>query len=337
MEREAVSIPKIFAAISGYQRTGAFKAAVDLDLFTAIAEGNGTSATLAKRCDASPRGIRILCDTLTALGFLDKKDGRYELAPGGELFLDRRSPAYAAGAARFVASSELVGNFTRVAEAVRKGGTVVPDAGTLAPEHPIWVEFARSMGPMSAFQGALIANLLDAGSAPAWKVLDIAAGHGEYGIALAKANPKAEIVALDWANVLAVAEENAERAGVADRLRKLPGSALEVDYGTGYDLVLLTNFLHHFDAAGCENIFRRVHAALKPGGRAVTLEFVPNEDRVSPMEAAAFALIMLVTTPSGDAYTFAELERMAKNAGFARSEVHDLVPTFHRVVISTKA
>src|SRR5262249_41850853 len=156
---------------------------------------------------------------------------------------------------RFVASPELVSHFTRVADSVRKGGTVIPEEGSLAPEHPMWVEFARGMGPLAAFQGQLIANLLGAEKAPPWKVLDIAAGHGEYGIALAKANARAEIVALDWANVLAVAEENAKKAGVADRIRKLPGSALEVDFGTGYDLVLLTNFLHHFDAAGCEAIF----------------------------------------------------------------------------------
>jgi len=337
MEPQPISIPMIFAALSGYQRTAAFKGAVDLDLFTAVAEGNDTAEAIARRCQATERGIRILCDTLTVLGFLVKDGGRYRLAPGGELFLDRRSPAYAAGAADFIASPELVAQFGKVAEAVRKGGTVMAADGTLAPEHPMWVQFARAMGPLAAFQGQLIANLLAADAAPAWKVLDIAAGHGEYGIALAKANPKAEIVALDWPNVLEVAEENAKKAGVAGRVKKLPGNAFDVDYGTGYDLVLLTNILHHFDTDGCEKIFRRVHAALKPGGRAVTLEFVPNDDRVSPPEAATFALVMLVSTPAGDAYTYAQYERMAKNAGFAKSEVHDLVPTFHRVVISTKA
>ena len=100
--------------------------------------------------------------------------------------------------------------------------------------------------------------------------------------------------------------------------------------------MLLTNFLHHFDAAGCETILKKVHRALKPGGRAVTVEFVPNEDRVSPPEAAAFSLTMLVLTPGGDAYTFAELERMMRNAGFAKNELRELPPSFQRVVVSTK-
>ncbi|MGH9777640.1 MAG: class I SAM-dependent methyltransferase, partial [Candidatus Acidiferrales bacterium] len=137
-------------------------------------------------------------------------------------------------------------------------------------------------------------------------------------------------------NVLALAEENARAAGVAGRWQKRPGSAFEVEFGAGYDLVLITNFVHHFDPPTCEKFLQRVHAALKPGGRAVTLEFVPNDDRVSPPRAAQFSLVMLATTPSGDAYTFAELEAMARNAGFARSELHPLPPTDQSVVLSYK-
>jgi SAM-dependent methyltransferase len=125
-------------------------------------------------------------------------------------------------------------------------------------------------------------------------------------------------VALDWAPVLEAAKSNAERAGVADRYEMLPGNAFDVDFGQTYDIVLLTNFLHHFDAATCVGLLRKVRAALKPGGRAAALEFVPNEDRISPPVPATFSLMMLPTTQSGDAYTFRELEAMYREAGFAR-------------------
>jgi ubiquinone/menaquinone biosynthesis C-methylase UbiE len=336
MAEMEITISTLFAALTGYQRAGALKAAIDLDVFTAIGEGNDTTATLARRCGAAERGIRMLCDALTAFGLLTKRDGRYGLPPGAEIFLDRRSPGYAGSAARFLASPDLYAAFTRVADAVRRGGTVMPDDGSITPDNPMWVEFAHAMGPLAKVQAQLMASLLDAEHAPAWKVLDIAAGHGEFGIALAKQNPKAHVVMLDWRSVLAVAEANARAAGVAERVRMRPGSALEVDYGNDYDLVLVTNFLHHFDRAGCANILRKVHASLKPGGRAVTLEFVPNEDRVSPVEAAAFTLPMLVMTHGGDAYTFAEYQQMFADAGFSQSELHDLAPTFHRVIVSTK-
>ena len=90
------------------------------------------------------------------------------------------------------------------------------------------------------------------------------------------------MVGLDWANVLEVAKENAAKAGVADRYSTIAGSAFEVDFGSGYDIVLIPNFLHHFDPATNEKLLRKVHAALAPGGIAVTPEFIPNEDRISP-------------------------------------------------------
>jgi ubiquinone/menaquinone biosynthesis C-methylase UbiE len=331
---EAIPGPSVvFQAFVGYQTTEALRAAIDIDLFTAVGAGAATAKEIAARCDASERGVRILADFLVVHRLLTKDGGRYGLTPAAATFLDPSSPACIASAIHFVASPFVMGNFARLTAAVRKGGAAIGDEH-LAPDHPMWVEFARSMAPLASLMAELLANLLEAAAAPPWKVLDIAAGHGLFGIALARHNPKAEIVALDWKNVLAVAEENARAAGVADRFRTLPGSAFEVDYGSGYDLVLLTNILHHFDPAGCETLLRKVHRALAPGGRAVTVEMVPDESRVAPPDAAAFALVMLAGTPAGDAYTFAEYERMFRNAGFARSELHDLVPSPQRAVIS---
>jgi 2-polyprenyl-3-methyl-5-hydroxy-6-metoxy-1,4-benzoquinol methylase len=155
----------------------------------------------------------------------------------------------------------------------------------------------------------------------AHKVLDIAAGHGIFGITVAKQNPAAHIYAADWKNVLEVAFQNAQEMGVADRYHLIPGSAFETDFGADYDLVLITNFLHHFDPPTCSNFMRKVHAVLLPGGRAAIAELVPNADRVTPPTAAAFSMMMLATTPTGDAYTFAELESISASAGFARVEL----------------
>jgi ubiquinone/menaquinone biosynthesis C-methylase UbiE len=151
---------------------------------------------------------------------------------------------------------------------------------------------------------------------------------------VAKQNPAAQIYACDWKNVLEVAEKNAQAMGVGDRYHLLPGSAFEVDFGKGYDLALITNFLHHFDAPTCTDFMRKVHASLEPGGRAAILEFVPNPDRVTPPMAAAFSMMMLATTPSGDAYTLAELEKMSKDAGFSGVELSEAVLGLDRLVIA---
>lgn len=325
-----------FQTINAYQQTEGLKAAIELETFTAIGEGNSTAPEIAKRCGTSERGMRILCDFLSIMGFLNKDGSRYSLTPDSAMFLDKRSPAYLGGAIEFMSSPMLTEGFKNFADAVRKGGTTMTDGGTVAPENPIWVKFARAMAPMMALPAQLLAKLVDPSADRKLKILDIAAGHGLYGLAFAKNNPQASVVALDWANVLEVAKENARNAGVADRYSTIEGSAFDVDYGTAYDLILLTNFLHHFDPPTNETLLRKVRAALAEGGRAVTLEFVPNEDRISPPDAAAFSVMMLGGTPGGDAYTFAELERMLANAGFARSELHQLPPSIQQAVISQK-
>jgi 2-polyprenyl-3-methyl-5-hydroxy-6-metoxy-1,4-benzoquinol methylase len=325
-----------FQTINAYQQTQALKAAIELELFTAIGEGNSTAAEIAGRCKTSERGMRILCDFLCIMRFLTKDLDRYSLTRDSAMFLDKRSPAYLGAATEFISTEKLIDNFKNLADVVRNGGSLDPDGGTVAPDNPIWVKFARGMAPMMALPAQLLAKLVDPKADRPLKILDIAAGHGLYGLAFAKSNPQAGIVALDWPNVLEVAKENATNAGVADRYATIAGSAFDVDYGTGYDLILLTNFLHHFDPPTNESLLRKVHAALAEGGRAITLEFVPNEDRISPPESAAFSMMMLGSTPSGDAYTFPELERMLANAGFARSEMHELPPSIQRAVISEK-
>jgi ubiquinone/menaquinone biosynthesis C-methylase UbiE len=325
----------LFDTINAHQRTEAIKTAIELSLFSAIAAGNTSAQEIARACGASERGTRILCDYLVIIGFLTKQDKNYALTPDSAMFLDKKSPAYMGTVIEFMLSPMLTDNFKDLTGVVKRGGSTSEEA-TIAPEHPVWVKFARAMAPMMAMPSQLLAQLVDPNANQRLRILDIAAGHGLFGLGFAKRNPQAEVTAVDWSAVLEVAKENAELAGVSDRYQTKPGSAFDVNYGTGYDIVLLTNFLHHFDPETCESLLRKVHGALADGGRAVTLEFVPNPDRVSPPQAAAFSLMMLGGTPAGDAYTFAELETMFRNAGFAQSEMHELPPTIQRVVISRK-
>jgi SAM-dependent methyltransferase len=331
-----VSPALFFNTINSYQRTEALKAAIKLEVFSAISAGNSTAADLARTCVTAERGMRILCDYLVIMGFLTKQDAHYGLTPDSAMFLDKKSPAYLGGTIDFLLSPVLTGGFKDLTASVRKGGTIMENEGTVTPDHPVWVDFARAMAPMMALPAHLMAELVDPAANGKLKILDIAAGHGLFGLAFAKRNPNAEVTAVDWPNVLAVAEENAAAAGVTERYHLNPGSAFDVDYGSGFDLVLFTNFLHHFDPPTCETLLRKAHAALAPEGRAVTLEFVPNDDRVSPPEVAGFSMMMLGSTPSGDAYTFRELESMMRNAGFERNELHQLPPTLQQTIISHK-
>jgi 2-polyprenyl-3-methyl-5-hydroxy-6-metoxy-1,4-benzoquinol methylase len=323
---------RLFAALSAYQVTLAVKSAVELAVFTHIADGANTAKDIAQRTNASEKGVRILCDFLTIQGFLTKQNGTYSLPPDSALFLNKHSPAYMGDAALFLAHTTHIQNYLDLTASIRKGGTV-HDQGNMSPEDPIWVEFARYMAPMSALGAAAMARLV-ATPGKAQKVLDIAAGPGIYGIQIAKLNPQAEIYGQDWKNVLAVSVEAARAAGVADRYHTIPGSAFEAELGTNYDLILLPNFLHHFDHATNVQLLKRVRAALKPGGKVATVEFVPNEDRVTPPMPASFSMMMLGSTVGGDAYTFNELAAMCRDAGFSKSTQHELPPSPQTLVLT---
>ena len=325
---------RFFQTVNAYQQTAALKTAIDLDLFSAIAAGADTAAAIAQRCGASERGVRVLCDFLAIVGFVTKSGDRYGLAADAAAFLTRQSPTYIGSAVNFLTAPAIRGNFDSLTETVRRGTTPQEDS-TVADENPVWVEFARSMMPLMMPAAQAIVGLVGARAGAPMRVLDVAAGHGLFGIVVAQANPRAEIVALDWDAVLDVAAENATKFGVADRFTRLPGDALRVELGSGYDAVLITNFLHHFDAATCTAFLRKVAGSLNPGGRVAILEFVPNPDRISPPTAAAFSLMMLAGTPGGDAYTLAELETMVREAGLRDATPH-VLPTGQTVLIAVR-
>ena len=209
---------RILETLGGFQRTAALRAAIELDLFTAIGEGAHAVASLARRCSASQRGVRALCDSLTMLGFLEKSGDAYSLSADAAAFLDARSPAYpGAPAVEAYAGEALTGAFAKLTEAVRRGGTALPGGGVLAPEHPIWVQFARAMAVPGRFLARLLADCVRRAGRSAREGPDIRAGHGLYGLEFARRNARAEVFAVDRPAVLAVARGHAEAAGLLER------------------------------------------------------------------------------------------------------------------------
>jgi hypothetical protein len=296
----------VFDAAMAYQRTAALVAAVKLDIFTAIGSGTTTSDDLASKIGASARGLRILCDFLTVMELLKKKDSNYRLTHAARILLDGSSPFAMGSIVDFVAAPEMLALFLEdPASYVQNGRSKGPS--NVDPDHPVWVRYARAMVPFAATTAKLVAGYVTAFPIPPKTVLDVAAGHGLYGIEVAKALPNAEVTAVDWEGVLAVARGHAEAAGVGHRFHTLAGNALNLEWGH-FDLILLPNFLHHFDV-------------------------VPNEDRISPPVPAMFAFWMLASTPGGDAYTARELDEMARNAGFRAATTRPLPPTPQNLIV----
>jgi len=328
---------RLIATLQAYQQTEALRAAIDLDVFTAIAAGATDLRALAKRCSVSVRGLRALTNYLVTLGYLELEGGAYRLAPDAARFLDRRVATYLGGTADFYAAPLLRAGFRSVADAVRRGGSDPQKVDSMAPRNPVWLEYARGMAPLFVPPAAAVASLLEEQGIAPRRVLDLAAGHGWFGLEIARRFPDAEVTAADWPAVLAVARDHARTAGVAARFRTLPGDVFSVPLGRGYDVIVVANFLHHFAPARIRRLLRRLRASLAESGRLVLVEFVPNDDRVTPPSVAQFGLRLLATTPHGDIYTFAEFAELLKAAGFAGARLYPVAGSPERAILAERA
>lgn len=293
-----------------FERTLALRTAIEMDLFTRIGGGANTIRALSAASGSSERGLRVLCDYLTVQGHLLKRGARYSLTLNARLYLTKASPAYFGSAVKFLASDATVAAFCRLRQTVELGNASSPELD--------WVEYARSMAPLAEATAQFAAEALTKDSSGPIQVLDLGAGHGLYGVAIASQNSTVHIFALDAPQVLEVAIDNARHAGVAGRFHPIPGNAFETDFGGPYDIVLAANLAHHFDEASNVRLFQKARAALKPAGRIALIEWVPNADRVSPSPDAAFALTVLATSARGAIYSLQEYSRMLCAGGLRR-------------------
>lgn len=320
MQSIAPSPALIMSSLMAHQVTHALIASIDLGVYTAIEGGASTVTELAAACGASEKGTRVLCDYLCVHGFLTKAEGRYANTPDSAAFLVKSSPAYLGAITEFLASPQLLASHADIATKVRDGGCRNHPL-TDHSEEQVWERFASCMRPVVGRSAQAVADLLGEDD-QAWKVLDVASSHGLFGISVAAKHKNAQIYANDWPEVVVFSKASAERAGLGGRYHTMPGSAFEVDYGADFDVVLVPNFLHHFGAKANVEFLAKCRSALKPGGRIVVVEFVVEEDRLSPGWANTFAMQMLAATPEGDCYTQAELVAMLTEAGYANIEVH---------------
>ena len=287
-----------------FERALALRTAIEMDLFTHIGSGANTIRKLSAACDASERGLRALCDYLTVQGHLLKQGGRYGLTLNSRLYLTTASPAYFGSAVKFFASDATVAAFCQLRRTVEQGTASSPDFVGLD-----WVEYARSMAPLAEATANFAAEALVSDSAGPIQVLDLGAGHGLYGLAIAERNSAAQVFALDAQQVLEIAFENARQAGVAGRYHAIPGDAFKTPFGGPYDLIVAANLAHHLDEASNVKLFRKARAALKSSGRLALIEWVsPSSD--------AFALTVLATSTRGAIYTLKEYSKMLRTAGF---------------------
>ncbi|KQC10918.1 MAG: hypothetical protein APR62_11010 [Smithella sp. SDB] len=321
-----ISNNPVYDICLSYQKTAALQAAIKLDIFTKIGNSRLSAEQISDMTGAAPRGVRILCDFLCIIGMLEKESALYCLSAEAQRLLDRSSPYCLADIIDFYASPEIVSQVMNdPLSYVMTGGA--SGMTNVSPDNPVWVKFALAMIPFTSVTAKRTAAYIARRGMKPRKILDVAAGHGLFGIEAAAAVSEAFVTAIDWGAVLEVAKKNAASAGLAERYQTIIGDAFKIDWGENYDLILLPNILHHFDREGCVQMMGRARKSLSSTGSVFVIDIMPDSDRVSPPEQAAFAFLMLATTPRGDAYICEEYEAMAKEVGLNLVESRKLPPT----------
>jgi ubiquinone/menaquinone biosynthesis C-methylase UbiE len=308
-------------------------AGVRLNFFSHIAAGRRTVAEVAQAAGASQRGTAVLLDALVAIGLLAKSGGRYDLTPAARQYLVRESPDFMGA---FMEDDSLRQAWDKLDEVVRQGRAPrkIESQGEAEKFFPILI---RSLHILNRDYARRTAEVLGAGKTRrGLRVLDVACGSGVWGSAVAQADPEARVTMQDFPGVLEHTRGYAERDGVAGRCEYLPGDLKRVDFGTDrFDVALLGNIVHSEGEASSRDLFGRLHSALRPSGKVVVIDMVPNDERTGPPYPLTFALTMLINTETGGTYTLAEYTQWLNAAGFGRVETAD-VGSHSPIIIGTK-
>ena len=293
----------------------AIEAALRNRVFDVLNSGPKTLQQISVETGASTRGLAAVMNLLVSLNLLEKTGDTYQLTAESAAFLVSSQPGYRGGMFRHV-STDLLPRFMSLTEIVTTGKPV-SDVSDASQGQEFFTQLVEDIFPMS-YQAALVLARelkLDTVQQPV-SVLDIAAGSGVWGIAIAQSSPNIRITAVDWPNVLPVTKKIAARFGLEDRLTVVPGDILEADFGSGHRVATLGHILHSEGAERSRALLKKTFAALASGGTIAIAEFLVNNDRTGPVPATIFGVNMLVHTKNGDVFSFEEISKWLTECGF---------------------
>jgi ubiquinone/menaquinone biosynthesis C-methylase UbiE len=307
---------KIMRYAWGYAPPLILEAAVRLRVFDALEDGAKTIGETSLATRASERGLSAIMNALVGLEFLTRDDaGRYALTPESATFLVSSKPAYFGGFLQHV-STQLIPDWLELTKVVQTG---VPfkSVNQRGDGSAFFEEFVAGLFAMNYGSAVAAADALGVSkSTKPIRVLDLAAGSGVFGIALAQRSPQVTVNAVDWPNVLEITRKTAAQCGVADRFSYTGGDLDSADFGKGHNVATLGHILHSEGEAHSRKLLKKTYDAMASGGTIVIAEFLVDADRRGPLTGLLFDVNMLVHTDAGATYSFEEIRRWLADCGF---------------------
>jgi predicted nicotinamide N-methyase len=304
-----------------YWESAALMAAVELDVFTAIARGHDTIAALAEAIDITERNAERLLTALAAMTLLERDGDRFANAPDVQRFLVKDGERYAGPwilftKPRWSAYGELSQRLRSKAE------------NRLGAYEAFTVEDARRYHAATYSIGMGAARLFSRSVDLAGRklMLDLGGGSGAYSIVATKAFPGLEAIVLDLPPVVVVAQEYIAANGAADRVTTLAGDFTRTPFPSGVDVVVMASNLPQYEPDLIRLVVGKAFQALAPGGEMHVIGETLHDDRKGPLSAALWGLNEAVYGSTGVAHTESEVKSYLQGAGFTEVTVHPFVP-----------
>jgi 2-polyprenyl-3-methyl-5-hydroxy-6-metoxy-1,4-benzoquinol methylase len=293
-------------------------AGVSNKVFDSLERGAKTAEQVAEEAGASARSLRILMNALVGLDLLKKdRQGKYSLMPESAAFLLSNKPGTHAGFFGTIAP-QLISRWLRLSDIVREGRPAIA-VNQEAEGTEFFSQLVENIIPMSYPPAQKLGDHLKLGSTNnEVRVLDLAAGSGIWGIALAQKSPRVRVTAVDWPGMIPTTRRITQKFGVGDRFNYIEGDILEANFGSGYDVATLGHILHSEGEQRSRELLKKTFRALKSGGMIAIAEWLVNDDRTQPLPSLMFAVQMLVNTEKGDTFSFNEIKSWLENAGFKK-------------------
>jgi predicted O-methyltransferase YrrM len=283
----------------------------ELNLFTILNPTPLSAQEVASRIGADLRALTVLLDALSAMDLLVKKSETYQCAKSVSPFLSEDAPNSVLP--MVLHADHLWQRWSGLTDVVRS--TIVSKGAVKSSRSPEELRaFIGAMHIIAAPRADEIVAATNPGSSKT--LLDVGGASGTYTIAFLKAVPEMKATLFDKPEVVDMARERLNKAGLLNRVTLVPGDFYQDEFPYGHDLAFVSAITHQNNLEQNLDLFNKVFRSLNRGGRILIRDHIMEADRTRPRDGAIFAVNMLLGTPGGSTYTYEEIKTGLLQAGF---------------------
>ena len=323
---------KIMQIGMGFWASKTLLTAVNLKLFTHLAQGELTGKEIQNRLGLHERSLFDFLDSLVALGFLKRtgiKDGAvYQNSDESDLFLDQNKLTYIGGILE-MSNNRLYRFWNDLEEGLKTGK---PQNESKHGDKPLFEaiysnedrlrEFLHAMGGVQAGNFDHFARHFDFSKFKTH--CDIGGAGGNLCVHIAKNNPHISSTCYDLPKVAPIAEDNFRTLGLSDRIKATPGDFFEEELPRA-DLITMCNVLHDWGTDDKKMLISKAYTSLPNGGALVIIENIIDDERRLNAFGLMMSLNMLIETDSGFDFSLSDFKGWVSEIGFKRIDLMPLI------------